>query len=83
MFISLLRRVSFNLICMLGCCSFCLAFNIFRASGEPEVWRQRRVRLLPLMNVAFRKETKKLGKINSMSTSTGEEKEDFFSLHFS
>lgn len=41
------------------------------------------MRLLPLMNVAFRKETKKLGKINSMSTSMGEEKEDFFSLHFS
>lgn len=40
------------------------------------------MRLLPLMNVAFRKETKKLGKINSMTTSTGEEEEDFFPCIF-
>lgn len=84
LFISPLRRVSFNLICMLGCCSFCVAFNIFRAFGEPEVWRQRRGRLFPLMDVALRKESKKLGKINSMSASTGKEMEDFFlSVSFS
>lgn len=67
LFISLLRRVSFNFICMLGCCSFCIAFNIFRVFGELEVWR---VRLFPLVNVAFRREMKKMEKINSTSTST-------------
>lgn len=62
--------MSFNFICMLGCCSFCIVFNIFRVFGELEVWR---VRLFPLVNVAFRREIKKMEKINSTSTST-----DFF-----
>lgn len=79
LFISPLRRVSFNFICMLGCCSFCVAFNIFRAFGEPEVWRQRRGRLFSLMDM--RKEREKLGKINSTSASTGKEMEDFFFPH--
>lgn len=61
LFISPSRRVSFDLICMLGCCSFCVAFNIFRAFGEPEVWRQRRGRSFSLMDVALRKERKKIG----------------------
>lgn len=78
LFISLLRKGSFNFICMLGCCSFCVAFNVFIVFGKPEVWR---VRLFPLVNVAFSKEMKIMGKINPTGASSGKES-DFF-LHFS
>lgn len=45
--------------------------------GKPEVWR---VRLFPLVNVAFSKEMKKMEKINSTGASTGKESDFFLSF---